>query len=197
MKVAIAEPHGMCTGVARALEIAHRTLDEHPGETLWCFHELVHNEHVVAELQQRGAVFVDEIEVIPHGARVLFSAHGISPAVREAALARNLNVVDATCPFVAKIHSIVAKAKGVVIIAGDKTHPEVMGIVGHCNKDCRVIVIADEQELQKELEELKESCENALIMVAQTTYNSSKWQSCKQIAKKYYTNIEICYAQLL
>ena len=146
MDILVAEPHGMCTGVDRALRIARRTLDDHPGETLWCFHEIVHNEHVVAELRARGARFVSDIEEIPEGARVLFSAHGVSPAVREAAAARQLEVVDATCPFVAKVH-IEARnfsQKGIpMVLIGHKGHDEVIGVLGEATVP---IVVAETAE---------------------------------------------------
>lgn len=198
MKVAIAEPHGMCTGVARALEIAHRTLDEHPGETLWCFHELVHNEHVVAELQRRGAVFVDEIEVIPHGARVLFSAHGISPAVREAALARNLDVVDATCPFVAKVH---AEAKRYaadffnIALIGHKGHDEVVGILGEAPTQITVIETADDVKALQQ-----STSERRLMVLSQTTISEAMYAARVADLKAAGFEVEepkaldICYA---
>lgn len=141
MEVRIAEPHGMCSGVARALRIAERTLAEHPGETLWCFHEIVHNEHVVAALRARGARFVNALSEIPHGARVLFSAHGVSPAIRAEAAARGLDVVDATCPFVAKVHEEAQTfaAQGLPIaLVGHKGHDEVVGIVGEAPDRIRV-----------------------------------------------------------
>ena len=193
MKVAIAEPHGMCTGVARALEIAHRTLDEHPGETLWCFHELVHNEHVVAELQQRGAVFVDEIEVIPHGARVLFSAHGISPAVREAALARNLDVVDATCPFVAKVHAearrFAAEALPIALI-GHKGHDEVVGILGEAPTQMTVI------ETQADVEQLRQTLSaSALVVLSQTTVSEAMYEA--RVAELKAAGFEVVFPKAL
>lgn len=138
----VAEPHGMCSGVARALRIAERTLGEHPGETLWCFHEIVHNEHVVAALRARGARFVDDLSAIPPGARVLFSAHGVSPAVRAEARARGLEVVDATCPFVAKVHGEARDfaARGIpVALVGHKGHDEVVGVVGEASGRIHVV----------------------------------------------------------
>ncbi len=142
MELLIAEPHGMCSGVARALKIAEQTLADHPGETLWCFHEIVHNEHVVASLRARGAQFVDAIESVPHGARVLFSAHGVSPAVRAEAEARALKIVDATCPFVAKVHqeacAFAAQSLPIALV-GHKGHDEVVGILGEAPASITVI----------------------------------------------------------
>ncbi len=147
MELFIAEPHGMCTGVARALKIATKTLNDHPAETLWCFHEIVHNEHVVAALRERGAVFVDNLDEIPQGARVLFSAHGVSPAIRQEAAARNLEVVDATCPFVAKVHQeacTFAEQAVTIALVGHKGHDEVVGILGEAPEHIHVVESADD-----------------------------------------------------
>lgn len=188
--IRLAKSAGFCFGVRRAVDTAVRTATEQGG--CYTYGPLIHNNSEIERLKSLGVeVTEDYREHDKEKGTLIIRSHGVEKAVTDYLTEKNIPYIDATCPFVAKIHSIVARAKGVVIIAGDKTHPEVMGIVGHCNEDSRVIVIADEQELQKELEALKNSCENALIMVAQTTYNSSKWQSCKQIAKKYYTNIEI------
>ncbi len=145
MKILVAEPHGMCSGVARALRIAEETLAGHPGETLWCFHELVHNEHVVARLRARGARFVDDLAAVPPGGRVLFSAHGVAPGVRRLAEARGLEVVDATCPFVAKVHreALAFAARGLPIaLVGHKGHDEVVGVLGEVPERIRVVETA-------------------------------------------------------
>ncbi|MBQ8791712.1 MAG: bifunctional 4-hydroxy-3-methylbut-2-enyl diphosphate reductase/30S ribosomal protein S1 [Ruminiclostridium sp.] len=188
--IKLAKSAGFCFGVKRAVDTAVKTATEQGG--CYTYGPLIHNNSEIERLGTLGVKVTEDYKSFDKkSGTLIIRSHGVEKAVTDYLTGKDIPYIDATCPFVAKIHSIVARATGVVIIAGDKTHPEVMGIVGHCNKDSRVIVIADEQELQKELEELKESCENALIMVAQTTYNSSKWQSCKQIAKKYYTNIEI------
>ncbi len=147
MELFIAEPHGMCSGVARALKIATKTLNDHPGDPLWCFHEIVHNEHVVAALRERGARFVDSLEAIPQGARVLFSAHGVSPEIRREAERRHLKVVDATCPFVAKVHqeacSFTAQSLPIALI-GHKGHDEVVGILGEAPENIHVVETAED-----------------------------------------------------
>jgi len=147
MEILVAEPHGMCSGVARALRIAEKTLAAHPGETLWCYHEIVHNEHVVAGLRRRGARFVDAIDAVPPGARVLFSAHGVSPAVRAAARARRLEVVDATCPFVSKVHqeAVAFARQGIpVALVGHKGHDETAGVVGEAPSLIHVVETAED-----------------------------------------------------
>ena len=171
MEVLVAEPHGMCSGVARALEIAQRVLSEHPGEPLWCFHELVHNEHIVSDLQARGVHFVDAIEVIPEGARVLFSAHGVSPEVHQAAAARHLEVVDATCPFVAKVHAearrFAAEAMPIALV-GHKGHDEVVGILGEAPEQMTVVETeADVQQLRQTLSA------SQLVVLSQTTVSEA------------------------
>ena len=129
MKIEVLEPHGMCAGVNAAIAKALKLKD------VYCLHELVHNEIVIGELKDLGFKFVERIEDVPEGETVVFSAHGVSPAVRLAAKKRNLKVVDTTCPFVAKVHRA-AKAfseKGLpVVILGDPSHAEVRGIAGEC-----------------------------------------------------------------
>jgi len=128
MRIEIIEPHGFCAGVTGALKKALAM----PGGA-YCLHELVHNELVVAALERRGMKFVDDLGEVPRGATVLFSAHGVAPSVRAEAAARGLSVVDATCPFVARVHAA-ARAfaeRGLpVVVVGKANHAEVKGIVG-------------------------------------------------------------------
>ncbi len=153
MVVTVAEPHGMCSGVARALRIVEQALAEHPGEPLWCFHEIVHNAHVVAKLREQGVFFVDDIALIPDGGRVLFSAHGVSPRVRQEATDRGLEVVDATCPFVAKVHAearAFAEQEIPIVLVGHKHHDEVVGICGEAPGKIHVLESeADVEALSK------------------------------------------------
>lgn len=193
MQLSVAEPHGMCSGVARALEIAHRTLDAYPADTLWCFHELVHNEHVVAELQRRGAIFVDEIEVIPQGARVLFSAHGVSPAVRKAAEARQLEIVDATCPFVAKVHAEArrfATESAPIALIGHKGHDEVVGILGEAPERIHVIeTVEDVVTLRQTLSE------KTLMVLSQTTVSEAMYEA--RVAELKQAGFDVCFPNAL
>ena len=127
MKIEIIEPHGMCAGVDAAIAKALKLRD------VWCLHELVHNEIVVDELKSLGYRFADRIEDVPDGATVVFSAHGVAPAVRDYAAAHGMKVVDTTCPFVAKAHRAARgyAEKGLpVVVIGDRNHAEVRGIVG-------------------------------------------------------------------
>ncbi len=132
MKVILANPRGFCAGVDRAIEIVERALAIF-GAPIYVRHEVVHNRFVVDGLRQRGAVFVDELSQIPDGNTVIFSAHGVSRAVREAAEQRDLQIFDATCPLVTKVHMEVmrhCKAQREVILIGHKGHPEVEGTMG-------------------------------------------------------------------
>lgn len=133
MKTTVIEPHGFCAGVTAALQKALSVSSDRRAAPFYCLHELVHNEIVVSDLRKRGFVFVESVEEVPEGATVLFSAHGVSPAVREKARARKLKVVDATCPFVARVHRAAREfaARGLpVVVVGNPVHAEVRGIVG-------------------------------------------------------------------
>ena len=146
MKVEVIEPHGFCMGVRVAVEKASRTLSLSAGRPVYCLHELVHNEQVVTDLTTRGLHFVESLENVPDGATVLFSAHGVAPAVRAEARRRGLAVVDATCPFVERAHRAARAfaARGVpVAVVGHAEHAEVRGIVGEISA-CSVVASAEE-----------------------------------------------------
>jgi 4-hydroxy-3-methylbut-2-enyl diphosphate reductase len=132
MDILLANPRGFCAGVDRAIEIVKRAIDQ-LGAPIYVRHEVVHNRFVVEDLRQRGAVFVEELDEVPEGATVIFSAHGVSQAVRRAAVERGLKVFDATCPLVTKVHIEVARycrAGRDVILIGHAGHPEVEGTMG-------------------------------------------------------------------
>lgn len=133
-------------GVRAAVEKASRTLSLSSGKVVYCLHELVHNEQVVADLKARGLRFVESLDEVPDGATMLFSAHGVAPAVRDEAQRRELAVVDATCPFVARAHRAVREfaARGVpVVVVGRPEHAEVRGVMGEC-ADARVVSTPDD-----------------------------------------------------
>lgn len=199
MELFIAEPHGMCTGVARALRIVRRTLEEHPGEPLWCFHEIVHNEHVVSNLRAQGVRFVNDLADVPPGSRLLFSAHGVSPAVRAQAAERNLEVVDATCPFVAKVHAeakaFAAQALPIALV-GHKGHDEVVGILGEAPTAIRVIeTAADVAALRQELPAVRD-----LALLSQTTVSGEMFNErladlrAAGFTPRLPNHRDICYA---
>jgi 4-hydroxy-3-methylbut-2-en-1-yl diphosphate reductase len=136
MDILLANPRGFCAGVDRAIEIVERALESF-GAPIYVRHEVVHNRFVVDGLRARGAIFVDELDEVPDGATVIFSAHGVSQAVRKQAAARDLRVFDATCPLVTKVHIEVArhaKAGRDVVLIGHAGHPEVEGTLGQWDR---------------------------------------------------------------
>lgn len=196
-KLIIVHPHGFCLGVARAVEMANKILREHPGEIVYCLHQIVHNEHVVAELSKQGMYFVGQVDEVPEGALLLFSAHGISPAVREQAEKRNLRVTDATCPFVAKVHASVrgfAKEQIRVLCIGHRNHDEVVGVSGEAPKD--VIVIENEAEA----ESVSLPVDRPVAVVTQTTLSADLVDRVIDILKRRFPHLlvpsgtDICYA---
>ena len=132
MEVLLANPRGFCAGVERAISIVERALHLH-GAPIYVRHEVVHNRYVVDDLRRKGAIFVEQLEDVPEGSTVIFSAHGVSRAVRAEAEGRGLKVFDATCPLVTKVHVEVAKMREVgreIIMIGQRGHPEVEGTMG-------------------------------------------------------------------
>jgi len=135
IEILLAQPRGFCAGVDRAIEIVERALERH-GAPIYVRHEIVHNTHVVAQLRGKGAIFVEELDEVPIGATLVFSAHGVSRAVRAAARKRGLNVFDATCPLVTKVHVEVAKMRAQgreIVMIGHAGHPEVEGTMGQAD----------------------------------------------------------------
>ena len=132
MKIILATPRGFCAGVERAIAIVERALEIY-GPPVYVRHEIVHNQHVVESLRNKGAMFVDEVDEVPEGAITVFSAHGVSQAVEDAAARRSLPVIDATCPLVAKVHKEgrrYARDGREIILIGHEGHPEVEGTIG-------------------------------------------------------------------
>ena len=147
--VVLAAPRASCAGVERAIEVVERTLDE-VGPPVYVRKQIVHNAHVIAELEQRGAMFVDELDEVPPGSTVIFSAHGVSPAVRAEAATRELNVIDATCPLVSKVHAEARRyaASGFdIVLVGHEGHEEVEGTLGEAPE--RTHVIAGPEEVSR------------------------------------------------
>jgi len=148
MRVVLAQPRGFCAGVVRAVEIVERALDRH-GPPVYVRHEIVHNRHVVEDLRARGAVFVREVEEIPEGAVAVFSAHGVSRKVEGEAALRRLDVLDATCPLVTKVHNegrrYAAQGRAVILV-GHSGHPEVIGTMGQIDGEVHLVATAAEVE---------------------------------------------------
>jgi 4-hydroxy-3-methylbut-2-enyl diphosphate reductase len=150
-KIILLKPRGFCAGVVRAIDVVKIALNLY-GAPIYVRKEIVHNRHVVDELRQAGAIFVEELNEVPEGARVIFSAHGVSPAVREEAKQRRLQVIDATCPLVTKVHLEAvrfAKLGYTIVLIGHRDHDEVIGTLGEA-PDSTVLVsdVADVDRLQ-------------------------------------------------
>jgi 4-hydroxy-3-methylbut-2-enyl diphosphate reductase len=146
MEVMLANPRGFCAGVERAIEIVERALDLH-GAPIYVRHEIVHNKYVVEDLRAKGAVFVEELDEVPVGATVIFSAHGVAKAVRADAERRGLKVFDATCPLVTKVHIEVSKMlrEGYeVVMIGHRGHPEAEGTMGQAAKGMHLVETVEE-----------------------------------------------------
>jgi 4-hydroxy-3-methylbut-2-en-1-yl diphosphate reductase len=147
-ELVLASPRASCAGVARAVQVVERAL-EHREPPVYVRKQIVHNAHVIAELERKGAVFVDEIEDIPPGETVIFSAHGVSPAVRARARERRLDVIDATCPLVAKVHAEARRFSSdgyEIVLVGHEGHEEVEGTVGEAPHSTHVVGAAEEVE---------------------------------------------------
>ena len=145
-RVVLASPRGFCAGVERAIDIVERALDRY-GPPVYVRRQIIHNVHVVADLAERGAIFVDELDEVPGGSRVVFAAHGVAPSVRDEAGDRDLLPIDATCPLVAKVHSEVRRFAGrgfQVLLIGHADHEEVEGTVGEAPAAITVVEHADE-----------------------------------------------------
>ena len=199
-QIKLANPRGFCAGVDRAIDIVNKALDIY-GAPVYVKHEVVHNKVVVADLRDRGAIFVEEIDEIPDDSLVIFSAHGVSSAVEDETKSRNLNFFDATCPLVTKVHMEVrkhAKASKDIILVGHEGHPEVEGTMGrHINSDNSSIYL-----VQNELDakNIKINNPTKLALVTQTTLSVDETKSIIDILKYRFPDIDIpkkddiCYA---
>jgi 4-hydroxy-3-methylbut-2-enyl diphosphate reductase len=142
MKIILANPRGFCAGVNMAIDVVDQLLDICPDETICVYHEIVHNRHVVGRFRDRGVLFVESIDDVPDGALVVFSAHGISPQVREQARSRGLTAIDATCPLVTKVHAEAiryARRGWQILLIGHVDHQEVIGTRGEAPDAIQVV----------------------------------------------------------
>jgi 4-hydroxy-3-methylbut-2-enyl diphosphate reductase len=146
MDVLLANPRGFCAGVERAIAIVERALEQY-GAPIYVRHEVVHNKFVVDSLRAKGAIFIDDLELVPEGATLIFSAHGVPQAVRHDASSRGLRVFDATCPLVTKVHVEVAKMREAgreIVMIGHKGHPEVEGTMGQTEGGMYLVETTDD-----------------------------------------------------
>ncbi|MFN0064774.1 MAG: 4-hydroxy-3-methylbut-2-enyl diphosphate reductase [Chlamydiales bacterium] len=196
MKLLLSKPRGFCAGVVRAIEIVERAL-ELWGTPIYVKHEIVHNRHVVDRLIKMGAIFIEDLGEVPEGSRLIYSAHGVSPQVREQAKKRRLIELDATCGLVTKVHSAAKRFanKGYrIILVGHKNHVEIIGTAGEAPDQTTIVEsVADVNALQF-------SDEDPLFYITQTTLSLDDVSAITKALKKRYPHIEtlpsssICFA---
>jgi 4-hydroxy-3-methylbut-2-enyl diphosphate reductase len=201
MDILLANPRGFCAGVDRAIEIVKRAL-ETLGAPIYVRHEVVHNRYVVDDLRHRGAIFVEELDEVPDGATVIFSAHGVSQAVRQEADRRGLKVFDATCPLVTKVHLEVARqcrAGRDIVLIGHAGHPEVEGTMGQWNREAgagRIHLVEDLEDVASLQLDQPEHC----AYTTQTTLSVDDTREIIAALKQRFPaiqgprNDDICYA---
>ncbi|MCH4272898.1 4-hydroxy-3-methylbut-2-enyl diphosphate reductase [Kerstersia gyiorum] len=195
-EIVLAQPRGFCAGVDRAIDIVERALELH-GAPIYVRHEIVHNRYVVSTLRDKGAVFIDDLDQAPKGAIVVFSAHGVSQAVRKEAEDRGLNVFDATCPLVTKVHIEVKRMRAAgreVIMIGHRGHPEVEGTLGQADDGIYLV------ETAEDVAALHVSDPGNLAYVTQTTLSVDDAAVVAQALRGRFPDIvepkksDICYA---
>jgi 4-hydroxy-3-methylbut-2-enyl diphosphate reductase len=195
-EVLLAQPRGFCAGVDRAIEIVERALAQF-GAPIYVRHEIVHNDHVVGDLRRKGAVFVDTLDDVPAGATLVFSAHGVSRAVRDDAGARGLRVFDATCPLVTKVHVEVARMRREgreVVMIGHAGHPEVEGTMGQADDGIHLV------ETPEDVARLVVADPARLAYVTQTTLSVDDCRVVIDALERRFPEIagpkkqDICYA---
>lgn len=196
LDLVLAKPRGFCAGVDRAITIVERALDLY-GPPVYIRHEIVHNPHVVERLRQRGAIFVEELHEVPKGSKVIFSAHGVSPKIREEAKTFGLEALDATCPLVTKVHTEAqryAKNGFTIILIGHRDHVEVEGTVGEAPE--QIIVVSTVEEVQ----DLIVPDSSKVAYITQTTLSLDDTAEIVVALKQKFPKIQgpakedICYA---
>ncbi len=195
-RVILLRPRGFCAGVVRAIDVVKIALDLY-GSPIYVRKEIVHNRHVVNELRAQGAIFVDELHQVPVGSRVIFSAHGVSPAVRRQAQERSLKVVDATCPLVTKVHTEAvrfAHQNSTILLIGHRDHEEIDGTFGEAPKNTIIV------ETEADAETVQVPDPDKVTFLTQTTLSLDETGGIIAILKRRFPKIagpksqDICYA---
>ena len=190
MSIKKAESAGFCFGVNRAINIVNELIEN--GEKVCTLGPIIHNMEVVNELESRGCKAVESIDEVPEDSTLVIRSHGVPKSVVDELESRNISYKDATCPFVRKIHKIVYSAnpdEDIVLIAGNKNHPEVQGIIGHCSAQC--LTFNNESELDEILPNILLKNDKYIKIVAQTTFDTTEWKKCIKKFKKLCTNGKI------
>ncbi|MCB1149212.1 MAG: 4-hydroxy-3-methylbut-2-enyl diphosphate reductase [Chlamydiia bacterium] len=196
MKLLLSKPRGFCAGVERAIDTVKLALEKW-GAPIYVKHEIVHNKHVVDNLRRLGAVFIEELSEVPSGARLIYSAHGVSPAVREEAKERNLIEIDATCGLVTRVHSAVKRfaARGYhIVLVGHRNHVEIVGTAGEAPEATTIV------ESAQDVQTLCFPDDAKLFYITQTTLSLDDVKEITRALKQKYPRIEtlpsssICYA---
>ena len=197
MQIVLANPRGFCAGVRMAIDVVDQVLALLPGQTLYVYHEIVHNRHIVDRFVDQGVIFVDDLDEVPPGNIVVFSAHGISPAIRKQASDRNLQAIDATCPLVTKVHSRAiryAQQGYQILLIGHKDHQEIVGTFGEAPDQTQIV------ESPADIEHLNIKDPNKLVYLTQTTLSVDDAGLIIAALKVAFPNIkeppteDICYA---
>lgn len=197
MRLILANPRGFCAGVRMAIDVVDQVLDIIDERPIYVYHEIVHNKHVVARLRGRGAVFVDELDDVPAGKIVVFSAHGVSPLVREHARSRGLTAIDATCPLVTKVHSEAvryARQGYQILLVGHRNHQEIVGTSGEAPAATQVV------ESPADIPRLVIRDPSKLVYLTQTTLSTDDAAVIIDALKKAFPLVksppseDICYA---
>ena len=194
MDAILSSPRGFCAGVVRAIEIVEVCIEKF-GAPVYVRHEIVHNKYVVDDLRLKGAVFVEELEEVPDFSTVVFSAHGVSPAIWEDASARNLNVIDATCPLVTKVHLESVKFSDEdysIIVVGHEGHPEVIGTLGQSPSSSQLVGSVSEAQKVQVVDPSK------VVALTQTTLSVDDTREIIQTLRSRFPDLiarnDICYA---
>lgn len=197
MQIILANPRGFCAGVRMAIDVVDQILEILPGQTLYVYHEIVHNRHIVDRFVDRGVIFVDDLSEVPVGSIVVFSAHGISPTIRKLSKERNLRAIDATCPLVTKVHSRAiryAQQGYQILLIGHKDHQEIVGTFGEAPEQTQVV------ESPNDIPNLTINDPDKLVYLTQTTLSVDDAGTIIKALKDAYPTIkeppteDICYA---
>ena len=200
MNIILANPRGFCAGVDRAIEITNKALDIF-GAPIYVKHEIVHNKYVVDELKEKGVIFIEDVKKIPQHSILIYSAHGVSEKIIQESNKRNLQVFNATCPLVTKVHMEVArlsKKRINTILIGHKGHPEVEGTIGRYKSSSKSTIVLVENE--NDVKNLKFETNNEIAYVTQTTLSIDDTLNIINAIKNKYNNViepargDICYA---